>query len=371
MRRAVVQSSIREVIAQWRRLTSPPAQRRRGPGEPVLVGCSGGADSCALVLALAAAKAPGVVAHVVHDLRPGRQALADRDAAKRLAKRVAWPFVEARVKVKAVPRNAEANARRLRYDALAKLAARRGVRFVATAHHADDQIETVLMRLLRGAGPTKLAGIRERRPLSPRVTLIRPMLGVSRAQARAVCVDAGWKWREDATNQDGTRLRARLRAEIVPRLRRIRPDVGERVGTLAAQSTELDRLLAARVRGVLKRATREPASGAARAVQWPRAWLATRVRCEGSLAVGAALRAAIASVSLRKQERGVRAGASGSSRVGIPARTIADIMRALADHDGTARVWDLGSAHVTLDRDRLRVARQAAALRSGGHARVV
>ena len=356
MGRASVPSSIREIIAAWRRLTSPPDARRRGPGEAVLVACSGGADSSALVLALASAGARGVVAHIVHDLRPRRVAHADRDAARRLAERVGWPFVTASVRVKALPGNAEANARRARYQALARLAAKRSLRFIATAHHADDQIETVLMRLLRGAGPSKLAGIRERRGLSGAI-LIRPMLCISRAQARAICSAAGWKWREDATNADRTRLRARLRAEVVPRLRRIRPDVGERVCTLAAQSIQLDRLVAARVRRVLAMAVPAPSSGTPRSTQWPRARLAALARREGWSAIGAALRQTIIGTRSRPSRRARQPGPAPVVRTGVPARTIGEILRAIADTDGSARSWDLGTVRVLLDRDHLRVQR--------------
>lgn len=356
MGRDTVKASTRTIVAAWRRLTSPPRARRRGPGEPVLVACSGGADSSALVLAMASAGACGVVAHVVHDLRPRRAALADRDSAGRLAERVGWPFVTTNVRVKALKGNAEANARHARYHALARLAAKRGLRFIATAHHADDQIETVLMRLLRGAAPTALAGIRERRGLSDSV-LIRPMLGISRAQARAICKSAGWPWREDATNADRTRLRARLRAEVVPRLRRIRPDLGDRVGTLAAQSAELDRLLASRARRVLALATRTPLSGKLRTMQWPRARLVALAAREGSSAIGAALRRAIADAGPRGSRSAAASPRAPVARTGVPARTIDDILHAVADNDGSPRSWSLGAVRVTLDRDHLRVQR--------------
>ncbi|MFN0011242.1 MAG: tRNA lysidine(34) synthetase TilS, partial [Phycisphaerales bacterium] len=232
------------VIRRWRELTTLPRSRRAGAGEPLLVACSGGADSSALVLMLAAATDKGIVAHIVHDLRPKREALADCDAAKRLAARVGWRFVQASIKVRALAGNAEANARRVRYEALATLARRCGVGFIATGHQGDDQIETVLMRLMRGSGPTRLAGIRARRVLPglPRVEVIRPMLTVSAADARRVCRGAGWQWQEDRTNADVRLLRNRLRVEVVPRLRKMRPDLAERVGVLAAQSEALDKM---------------------------------------------------------------------------------------------------------------------------------
>ncbi len=346
------------VIRRWRELTTPPRSRRAGPGEPLLVACSGGADSCALVLMLAAASDTGIVAHIMHDLRPKREALADRDAAKRLAALVGWRFVQASVKVRALAGNAEANARRVRYAALAKLARRCGVRFIATGHHGDDQIETVLMRLMRGSGPTRLAGIRERRALPglPRVQVIRPMLALSAADARRVCRAAGWKWQEDRTNADVSLLRNCLRAEVLPRLRKMRPDLPERVGVLAAQSEALEKMLARAAARLLKQATshsatadlrsesggtRKAASGRGKshALTWNRAWLARRPVA----VVGEAVRAAALRVS------------GGAARDHLPWRTVDAITRAVRDGDGTVREWMLHGARIVIDAKTVRV----------------
>lgn len=248
----------RAIVRAWRRLTTPVRASRAGRGEPLLAACSGGADSTALVLALAASHAPAIVAHVVHDLRDAAESHADRDAARALAARVGLPFVEASVRVRVEGGNAEAAARRLRYGALGRLAREAGVRYIATAHHAHDQVESVLMRLVRGAGPAGLAGIAERRTLraadGQRLTLIRPMLGVSPGDARRLCTLAGVTWREDATNADTTRLRARVRAEVLPRVLALRSGVAERVVASARVQGEVARVLGAMARRLDPRA---------------------------------------------------------------------------------------------------------------------
>ncbi len=216
--------AIRRIAASWRSLSG--GRGRRDLERRTLVACSGGADSCALLLALAASAAPGtiVAAHVVHDMRIQPVALADRDATRTLAASLNIPFVEAEIQARPEAGNLEASSRRLRYGALAALAREAECPLVATGHHADDQLETVLMRLLRGAGPAGLAGISARRSidrLSPRVMLIRPMLGVTREACEEICRSAGWTWREDETNQDAGHLRAALRLRVTPLLREL------------------------------------------------------------------------------------------------------------------------------------------------------
>jgi tRNA(Ile)-lysidine synthase TilS/MesJ len=120
-----------------------------------LIACSGGADSSGLVLGLAAAVSEPadlfVVAHIVHDMRTPREALADRDSARDLAATLGLPFAEDHIRVKGG--NAEANRPPPPLPGLAALAKTHGCPYIATAHHADDQLETILMGLLRGSGP--------------------------------------------------------------------------------------------------------------------------------------------------------------------------------------------------------------------------
>jgi len=206
----------RRVIAQWRRLTG--GREVRDSERPTLIALSGGADSSALAIILSRRKAARVVAaHIRHGLRPDALQNRDRDTSARLAERLGLPFVTRDIELPAKG-NREAEARRLRYEALSEIAIEHGCRYVVTGHHAEDQLETMLMALLRGAGPGGLSGIKPRRPLAQGVTLIRPVLNCTRAELVALCKAAQWEPVQDETNDDTTRKRAWLRAHVIPHL---------------------------------------------------------------------------------------------------------------------------------------------------------
>ncbi len=257
--------TVRAIARSWRELTGGTG-RDRDHTRRTLIACSGGADSSGLVLALAAAVSnPAdtfVIAHIVHDMRSPEESLADRDAAKALADQIGLPFVEGEAKTKAVKGNAEAAARNLRYAALEQLAIQNHCPYIALAHHAGDQLETMLMALVRGAGPRGLAGIPKSRK-SGTVKLIRPALGIARESMRALCRAAGWTWREDATNLDESRLRAAIRHRIVPELERLRPGAAKRASRSAALVRGAAQLVRKRVSELLGPANVEK-------YMWPR-----------------------------------------------------------------------------------------------------
>jgi tRNA(Ile)-lysidine synthase len=192
------------------------ARRLLDHGDHVLVGVSGGPDSVALLHALVLLRPAYdlrlTVCHVHHGLRPE----ADRDAAfvEELAARLGCPALVVRV---TVPRGAglspEEAARDVRHAALARVARETGAGRVALGHTADDQVETVFMRILEGAGPRGLAGIPVRRG-----RVIRPLLEVDRATVRAHLELHGLESVEDATNRDAKFLRNRVRHELLPLL---------------------------------------------------------------------------------------------------------------------------------------------------------
>ncbi len=216
-------------------------ERLLAPGMKVAAGCSGGADSVALVRLLAELKGPlGIrllVVHLNHQLR-GADADADEGFVRRLAERLELEFLVRREDVAARARqrkiNVEEAGRLARLEFFASLIAGGKADAVAVAHTLDDQAETVLARILRGAGTRGLAGIypvveervsfgfaQDERRSSSKLVLVRPLLGVRRAELRDYLSEQEQAWREDATNLDRARLRNRLRLELLPQLSRV------------------------------------------------------------------------------------------------------------------------------------------------------
>lgn len=183
------------------------------PGEPLGLAVSGGPDSLALLL-LAAAARPGAIAaaSVDHGLREGSRAECEAVAALCRARGIPHDILT--IDWPQHPTSAlQEQARRERYRALGAWAKARGLSAVATGHHADDQAETLLMRLVRGAGVRGLAGMRSVAPM-PEATglvLLRPLLGWRRAELGAILADAGVKPSDDPSNRDERHERVRVR----------------------------------------------------------------------------------------------------------------------------------------------------------------
>ena len=219
------------------------AVRRYGllaAGDTVLVAVSGGADSVALLAALRELQATFgiglVAAHLDHGLR-GAESVADCAFVERLASELAVPL---HVETAQIPSgNLEAEARRVRYAFLDRAAAALGATKIATAHTLDDQAETVLLRLLRGAGRRGLGGIRPRRG-----RIIRPLIGCDRVQVRSFLVERGLDWRRDRSNFDFAYARARIRAGYLPALaHEFNPCLARALARLADVLREEDALL--------------------------------------------------------------------------------------------------------------------------------
>lgn len=224
--------------------------RRRAllaPGGRVVVALSGGGDSVALVHLLRDLEADGHVriaalAHFNHQLRA---ADSDDDAAfcRALAAGLGIPFEEGSADVRAsarqLGRSIEDAARALRYAFLEAAADRLGAEAIAVGHSRDDQAETFLLRLLRGAGPQGLAAIL---PRAGRV--IRPLLDIPRAELRAYAAERGLRFREDATNRDVAIPRNRVRHELLPYLEReFSPGIAEGLARAASIAREDDEYL--------------------------------------------------------------------------------------------------------------------------------
>jgi tRNA(Ile)-lysidine synthetase-like protein len=210
-------------------------------GDRVGVAVSGGADSVALVRLLDQLRAElGIQLaglHFNHQLR-GAESDADESFVAQLAANHGLEFLPGREDVAAFARarnlNLEDAARRLRYAFLASLVDAGRVKRVAVAHTADDQAETVLARLVRGTGPAGLAAIY---PVKGHV--IRPLLEIRRGELRDYLIALNQPWREDSSNRDLTRLRARMRHQILPVLEReLQPAIVEHLGRLANMARE-------------------------------------------------------------------------------------------------------------------------------------
>lgn len=213
------------------------------PGDVILCACSGGPDSSALLDVLAALRKKlriDVVAHGVdHGLRP--EAAAELALAHELAARLDVPFAITRVDV-APGANLQSRARVARLEALGAAARRAGAAAIATGHTADDRAETVLLRLLRGAGPRGLAALPPRAPLpgaaegSP--DLIRPLLAARRADVLAHLERHRIAFASDPSNADPRFSRVRVRRELLPLMEELSPRVVEHLCALADMIAE-------------------------------------------------------------------------------------------------------------------------------------
>ncbi len=219
------------------------------PAATVVVGVSGGPDSlCLLHLMQRLAPELGLwlhVAHLHHGLR-GADADADAQFVAELAERWGLPVTIGRADVLALAAapgvSVEEAARQARYAFLARVAESAGAATIAVGHNADDQAETVLMHFLRGSGVAGLRGMLPRAPLAdtrlggaetvsplpaPVLTLVRPLLDVSRAEVETYCTAHGLAPRFDRSNEDTAIYRNRLRHELLPLLATYNPAIRE------------------------------------------------------------------------------------------------------------------------------------------------
>ncbi len=222
------------------------------PGQGVVVAVSGGLDSVVLLDVMhQLAGEPGrmwslVVAHLDHALREESaddarfvQALAGQGGLECVAERRDVADVAAERGI-----GLEEAARHERLAFLQRVARDHGCGAVALAHHADDQVETALFRLFRGAHLRGLAGMRPSRPMGDGVRLIRPMLALRREELQSYAQTRGLRWREDVTNRDTTMARNYIRHELLPQLRRrLNPRVDEAVLRAVEAAGEAGELL--------------------------------------------------------------------------------------------------------------------------------
>lgn len=233
----------REVVAAIERVVAWPV--------PMVIAVSGGADSLCLCecMRLVAKTLPiqPLVAHFNHQLR-GAESDADAEfvrafaEAQELTVQIGRGDVAAHAQRERV--SIEVAARHLRYDFLAQIALAHAAPFIVLAHHADDQAETLLLRLVRGTG---VAGLQGMRPISPlpipnphteHIKLLRPLLRTPRADIEAFCAAHGLIYRQDSSNDDPQHLRNRVRHELLPLLSQYNPGIRAVLANLAETAAE-------------------------------------------------------------------------------------------------------------------------------------
>lgn len=214
----------------------------------MVAGVSGGADSVALLRVFHALEIPVTVAHLNHRLR-GEESDADERFVRDLAAELGFPMVGKSVDVKQLAAagglSLEMAARQARHDFFAEF----GDAVIALAHHADDQAETFILKLARGAGTEGLGGMPFSQTLE-NLRLIRPMLDIPRAEILQWLEEGGFGWREDASNRDEAFLRNRVRHTILPLLERelnpnIRATIRRTMDILREESAWMDSLASA------------------------------------------------------------------------------------------------------------------------------
>lgn len=215
-------------------------------GESIAVALSGGRDSVVLLDALMAV-APGHgsvlrAIHVHHGLSPNADAW--QDFCEMLCARCGVPLTTARVDVARGPQTSlESEARRARYAALADAARAGRTHYVALAHHRDDQAETLLLQLLRGAGPHGLAAMAELRADARDVAWWRPLLDVARTQIDAYAAQTALRWVDDESNDATRHMRNAIRHAVMPVLASVAGNAPRTLARAAAHQAEAAQLL--------------------------------------------------------------------------------------------------------------------------------
>ncbi len=192
------------------------------PGDRVLIALSGGADSVCLFKALQKLQKQWqitlVAAHVHHGLR-GKDADADEAFVRKLCAESNVPLFVKHADVALMAKEAgvgiEDMGRRVRYAFFEEILRKENLNKIATAHHAGDNVETVLMRLMRGTGPLGLGGIPYQNG-----AVIRPLLKATRAEIETFLHEEGLQWQTDSTNEETVFTRNRIRHQLIPLIER-------------------------------------------------------------------------------------------------------------------------------------------------------
>lgn len=232
----------RLLLSEWRKLKLPFAD------ETVIVAVSGGADSTALLLALAELKNANklfiriCVAHLDHRLR--KTSAKDAAWVKELSAKLGYECVVGRSKVEEIARstadNLEQAAREARYAFLERTAKRKSATYILTGHTMDDQAETVLLRLMRGSAGPGLGGMEQIRPLGKKsaIKLVRPLLWARRADTETYCRLRKSGFLTDEMNDDQKFARVKVRQQLLPLMQSFNNKIVEAISRTASQLRE-------------------------------------------------------------------------------------------------------------------------------------
>lgn len=209
------------------------------PNEPVIVALSGGIDSMVLFDVLRHLNNHLIIAHVNHNKR--EESTAEFEFLKQFAKRHKVPF-EGLTLDQDHPGNFQHEARLRRYDFFRAVAAKHKARKIAVAHHLDDQVETVLMRIVRGTSFSGYTGIKEIR-MDRNVSIVRPLMQVKKDDILAYAKRHKIHHFEDASNQEDLYTRNRFRHTILPMLREENPNLDQKIIQLAEYIDSADELI--------------------------------------------------------------------------------------------------------------------------------
>lgn len=238
----------------------------------IIVAVSGGADSMALLWTLHQLRESHQlslhVAHLNHGLRAA-ESEADAEWVAERCRELDLPATIERCDTRAIAaaegKGLEETARNLRYDFLSRTARSVTAPWVALAHNADDQVETILHRIIRGTGLAGLAGMSQQRPLAEGVTLVRPLLGVQRTQIEEWLRAAGKQWRDDSSNAALEFTRNRIRRVLLPLLRNeFNPQVGRALLTLSRQAEDAQAVVHAAAAALAQQAILDRSPGSVR-----------------------------------------------------------------------------------------------------------
>jgi tRNA(Ile)-lysidine synthase len=202
-------------------------------GERCLLGLSGGADSMALANLMVRSDWPFLAVHINYQLR-GAESDEDETFVREWCNLHGVELIAEKAVVQG-DKNIQIQARLIRYDRFEKLAKEHRIKYLLTAHHRDDQIETIYMNILRGSGFKGLRGIPEVRD-----NIYRPLLPFRKKELINFLEQNGFHWREDSSNQKTEYTRNRVRHEALPHLRSLIPDLDDRLLELSRCATELE-----------------------------------------------------------------------------------------------------------------------------------